>query len=176
MQQQIVDDLYGLQQIAGADGIAPLSRVRGGEGDRSRAPGGSADFSQGRFRLEKTILFCISVNLAPRWRHNAKKLAQEGPSGPPRGLQESPRGPQEGPCGPQEGPKTAPRRPRMAPRGPKRAPRGPKRAPEGPKRAPRGPKRPQVSPRMTHLDVKWRFPFLVLKGFSGGGRFGLEKK
>ena len=26
-QQNIVDDLYGLQQIAGADGIAPLSRV-----------------------------------------------------------------------------------------------------------------------------------------------------
>ena len=29
-----------------------------------------------------------------------------------------------------------------------------------------GPKRPQVTPRMTHLVVKWRFPFLVLKGFS----------
>ena len=31
-----------------------------------------------------------------------------------------------------------------------------------------GPKRPQVTPRMTHLVVKWRFPFLVLKGFCFG--------
>ena len=76
---------------------------------------------------------------------------------------------------PQGGRRMSPKNdPKMAPRGPKRAPRWSKRAPEGPKRAPRGPKRPQVSPRMTHLDVKWRFPFLVLKGFSQG-RFRLEK-
>ena len=51
------------------------------------------------------------------------------------------------------------------------APGWPNMAPRWPIMAPMqlqaGPKRPQVTPRMTHLVVKWRFPFLVLKGSPG---------